>query len=55
MLLRRRRLQTSVESSGDGDLVCRAGYQLYFNDDCLCVADADTPCCLPHARADAGH
>lgn len=36
-----------------GQTSCRAGYGLYRGDDCRCLPDRNTPCCLPHALADA--
>ncbi len=33
---------------------CKSGYRLYQGDDCQCLPDRDTPCCLPHARLDSG-
>ena len=32
---------------------CGTGFGLYFGDDCRCLPDRDTPCCLPHVF-DAG-
>jgi hypothetical protein len=36
-----------------GQTSCRAGYGLYRGDDCRCLPDRNTPCCLPHVLADA--
>jgi hypothetical protein len=27
---------------------CNPMFNVYFGDDCRCLADRDTPCCLPH-------
>ena len=37
-----------------GQITCAAGYGLYRGDDCRCLPDRNTPCCLPHPLADAG-
>jgi hypothetical protein len=34
--------------AADGTLSCRGSMSLYHGDDCRCLADRDTPCCLPH-------
>lgn len=39
--------------SDGGQSTCRAGYGLYRGDDCRCLPDRNTPCCLPHVLADA--
>ena len=36
-----------------GQVSCRSGYGLYRGDDCRCLPDRNTPCCLPHPLADA--
>ena len=35
-------------------VVCPAGFGSYTGDDCRCLPDRDTPCCLPHVRPDTG-
>ena len=37
-----------------GQISCRAGYGLYRGDDCRCLPDRNTPCCLTHPLIDAG-
>lgn len=39
--------------SDAGAAICGAGYGLFRGDDCLCLADRQTPCCPIHALADA--
>lgn len=29
---------------------CKSGFGLFHGDDCRCLPDRDTPCCLPHVR-----
>jgi hypothetical protein len=36
-----------------GQTSCRAGYGLHRGDDCRCLPDRNTPCCLPHVLVDA--